>query len=282
MLGPMPIGIRYLACRLRPAGDVVKAHRHQHEQWFYCHRGLLPVTIDGVPHPLGPGEAVLIRPGAVRALEASPRRRCYAFALFENRGLDLTLLYHRPLCLDADLLPDADALVAELQAVGEADSPLLCQALLVRLLISLNRAARRSGAGGSVPADRALVERVERVMRQNLHRSLPREDLARAVHISAPHLARRFKGITGTTLHRRLRELRIAQAQNLLHDSTIAIAEVALAVGFSSVSHFTKAFQALAGRTPREWRRSFSASIASGTAIRGRHTAPPVDRNGWS
>jgi len=95
---------------------------------------------------------------------------------------------------------------------------------------------------------------VERVMQRNLHRRLSREDLAHAVNLSGVHLARLFKQATGTTLHQRLTELRMAQAQLLLRDSTQSVSQIAGEVGYGSFSHFTKAFRAVTGKTPSAWR----------------------------
>ena len=52
-----------------------------------------------------------------------------------------------------------------------------------------------------------------------------------------------------------LRALRIERAKELLASSTLPLAEIALAVGFSTQPEFTTAFKRATGVTPGAWRR---------------------------
>jgi AraC-like DNA-binding protein len=86
-----------------------------------------------------------------------------------------------------------------------------------------------------------------------------REDLdllAVARHVGcAPHyLSRLYKQHSGKTLSRKLREIRIDRAAALLRDGSCNVTEAALEVGYSSLSHFTKAFVAEKGVRPSDWR----------------------------
>ena len=240
---------------------LVPLHAHQVPQLYACVQGALRITIEGQRCELRHGEAVLVPPRLGReVLRHGPVS--YLVAIFDCPRLDLAGWGRRVLPLGEDLRPDFTALIAELRTVGRPDSELLCQVLLLRLLLGLRRsglALAAAEAGGTaaavpVPLDR-LARQVEQVMRKNLHRPLPREALARALDLSAPHLARLYKAATGGTLHRRLSAMRIDLAKHLLDESSLTVAEIAAEIGMASASHFTKFFTAATGQRPSDWRR---------------------------
>ncbi len=77
--------------------------------------------------------------------------------------------------------------------------------------------------------------------------------LARDVGSSPHHLSRKVSAETGLTLQRHLRRLRIERACEELESKRMNVTEVALEVGYQSLSHFAKAFREETGRNPSEW-----------------------------
>jgi transcriptional regulator GlxA family with amidase domain len=93
--------------------------------------------------------------------------------------------------------------------------------------------------------------------------------VAEAVGISIRHLQRLFLSQLGTTLERHLFATRLDHARRLLRQSTLPVLEVALASGFVSASHFSRAYKARFGVTPRRERQKLTSDCTA-TA------APPV------
>ncbi len=252
--GLAPITIR--TCFLREAPPVyhVPDHIHHVAQCYLCQAGVLIVDVDHQPVILRSGEAVVLRPGVVRACRRGDPPPVYISAIFEDHALDVAAMHGRHLVLDEDLRQVAAALARELGGIGGPDSGQLCQALLVCLLIGLRRQATADHGPAASASDVHLVGQVERVMRRNLHRHLTRTQLAEALAISPVHLARLFKAAAGCTLHERLSALRLAQARLLLRDSTLPLERIAHEVGYRSASHFSRAFKQDAGQSPRAYR----------------------------
>lgn len=73
--------------------------------------------------------------------------------------------------------------------------------------------------------------------------------------ISAPHLSRLFAQETGTTTSRYLRQLRMQRASQLLRTGECNVTEAALAVGYSSLGQFSRAFRETLGHSPGQHRR---------------------------
>jgi transcriptional regulator GlxA family with amidase domain len=87
--------------------------------------------------------------------------------------------------------------------------------------------------------------------------------LAGIAGVSSRHLQRLFKEHLGTTMERYLFSLRLDHARHLLRQSTLAVLEVALASGFASASHFSRAYKSRFGIAPRDERR-LRATLSSG------------------
>ena len=79
-------------------------------------------------------------------------------------------------------------------------------------------------------------------------------DLADVAGLSPNYFLSAFKKATGKTPHRLLTEMRIAKACELLSNPQMFIVNVALAVGFSSQSHFTTVFRRFMKTTPASYR----------------------------
>lgn len=92
-------------------------------------------------------------------------------------------------------------------------------------------------------------------IQDHLGREITLAQLADLLGLSTGYLTQLFKNTFGITPYQYVLRLRIANAERLLKAARLSIAEVALASGFSSQSHFTTTFSRLTGTTPQHVRR---------------------------
>lgn len=97
---------------------------------------------------------------------------------------------------------------------------------------------------------RRIIDYIE----ENLTEDISLGSLATVADLSRRHFGTAFKESTGTPPHRYLIERRIQRAKKLLLATRQPIAEIALAVGFATHSHFTFNFRKLTGTTPSRFR----------------------------
>jgi len=109
-------------------------------------------------------------------------------------------------------------------------------------------------ARGGLPP-RAL-RRVREYIAAHLEENISIQGLARIVGLSMYHFARAFKQSEGVTPHHFLLRCRVRRAQELLADTELPLAEIALAVGFSDQSHCARRFREFVGVTPSRYRWS--------------------------
>lgn len=93
-----------------------------------------------------------------------------------------------------------------------------------------------------------------RMIRADLARHVPNEDLARVACMSESSLLRHFRRQFGMTPSRYANHLRIREARRLLGDRRNSVEAIAFRLGFSSTSHFARVFRQLSGEAPAEFR----------------------------
>ena len=82
------------------------------------------------------------------------------------------------------------------------------------------------------------------------------DELARQAGVSRFHFARQFRLSTGESPMGYLRRVRIERSKSILQSRETTIAEVAVRLGFSDQSHFTRIFGRLVGVSPGSFARS--------------------------
>ncbi len=86
----------------------------------------------------------------------------------------------------------------------------------------------------------------------HLDRDLSLVEIAQVINISPTYFASLFKRATGISPHQYVIKQRVERAKLLLSKTDLAIANIALQVGFSSQSHLTQQFKQFTGMTPKQ------------------------------
>ncbi|HEV2739565.1 MAG TPA: helix-turn-helix transcriptional regulator [Candidatus Elarobacter sp.] len=90
--------------------------------------------------------------------------------------------------------------------------------------------------------DAAAIEAVRERLAADLGRVATLAEIARGVHLSPYHLARRFRATTGTSMHQYRLALRLNIALTRLRQGENNLTALALDLGFASHAHFSAAF----------------------------------------
>jgi AraC family transcriptional regulator len=98
--------------------------------------------------------------------------------------------------------------------------------------------------------------RAKELMGQDLSQDISIKDLAKECEISPSHFCRAFSTSTGLSPRQWLLATRVERARDLLTETKMPLAEIAIACGFFDQSHLTKIFSRAIGSTPGAWRRA--------------------------
>ncbi|HEU4963312.1 MAG TPA: bifunctional transcriptional activator/DNA repair enzyme AdaA [Bacilli bacterium] len=101
-----------------------------------------------------------------------------------------------------------------------------------------------------------LALQVKQVVEARYTEPLSLEAIATELHLSPYHLHKVFKRVTGTTPAEYVKRIRLAKAREMLRETEHSITEIALAVGFANMAHFSTVFQKEWGLSPTAFRAS--------------------------
>ena len=82
------------------------------------------------------------------------------------------------------------------------------------------------------------------------------DDLCRAAGCSRSHLHNLFKARSGRSLAEYHRRLRVETAKRMIREGGRNFSEIAAAMNYSTLQHFSRVFKRCAGMTPREYAAS--------------------------
>ncbi len=247
---------------------------------------------DGEAHSLAPSWLAVVPYGAAHALESSGNVRnerridappkgppvhrivaglpetpdlivaCGLVTARYGESLGLFDHLHEVLIVDLSGTPQVGAafqsILAE-QSEPVPGSDALTAALMTQCLVHLFRRLAVSGEG-SLPwltalQDRRLARAIDRILED------PAADhtvnsLAETASMSRSAFAGRFAAAFGRSPMSLVHHVRMQRAEQLLRDGTLSIDEVTSRVGFSSRSHFSRAFKKHAGVSPITYRKA--------------------------
>lgn len=95
----------------------------------------------------------------------------------------------------------------------------------------------------------------------HLHVAPSLSDMSSLVGMSPSHFAKKFRQTVGLSIGRFINRRRLAVAMVMLRDDSRPLAQVALDLGFSSQSHFTRLFSNLTGMTPAKYRKESEPTV---------------------
>src|SRR6266702_4257576 len=121
------------------------------------------------------------------------------------------------------------------------------------------------------------LRRVEQHIAAHFERGISLSELADVAGLSRMHFAAQFRAATGYRPREYLLNHRIEHAKSLLTATNRPLAEIALAVGFSTQAHFSTVFKRISGQTPARWRSAFKSEPPDFDTLPQRRPSPDKD-----
>ncbi len=221
---------------------------------LYAVRGAMRLEYDAISWTLPPARAALIRAG--EPIEITIQQpMTTSSVLFDSGFVDaptsaLTVI---------DMTPLARALVTECsQWIDEQASLGGYAVVMFRALAATTWALAERPSRTHMPTGRSAEVRRALAITADQMADQPRFDaIAADVGLAPRSLARRFEQELGMTWRGALRRLRVLGSIELLAGTQASITQIAMDVGYSSLSAFESAFRDHVGKTPTEYRNGF-------------------------
>jgi YesN/AraC family two-component response regulator len=105
-----------------------------------------------------------------------------------------------------------------------------------------------------------LLKKIAQYIRENYARAdFSLQKLADYLQMTPPYLSQYFKKKTNYTISEYVTKLRMRKAKELLLNTDMSISDIALQVGYYSVSSFIRRFREMENLTPGEYKKKYSA-----------------------
>ena len=255
-----------------------------HDFWEinYADHGSINVSCDGVNHLLNTGDLILLPPGKHHDLRADGQKQSSAFIFSFKAHSELLeklgCIVHRisqplkdKLAGLSDIFNRTYALPMKYNEIEwlelRPDAPIgseqMVRTMLEQFLILLIQdvlASRNSDKPLVVTSksqfDDCIAEQIMNLLKKNICQSLTLNEITHTLGYGKTYLCSVFKKVYGTSIMSYYIQLKIDEAQRLLHEGTMTISEISEKLSFSTPQYFSKRFSETVGMSPREFMAS--------------------------
>jgi AraC-like DNA-binding protein len=237
-------------------------HRHNHYQWCWLLSGRATMKVEERVYELHPGDMCLLSPNYEHTdvyTDATPAYQSLWFShhlstlhvyIYDYQPGGLWKVLHSTLI---DCPSQIAGLLTVLQSESEKENLYsidVCRAVQLQLAVLLARSLREaSEAIQFKPPPGYVARRVLHYLEEFYADDVSLASVARVACLSPNYLASVFKQETGQTIFEALADVRLRHATRLLMEGQ-AVRNVARAVGYNDLSHFSHTFRRKLGVSP--------------------------------
>lgn len=220
---------------------------------------------EGKEYAMAERDILLIPAGTLHTLQAQPGERL--IMLFDNRIIrdnpalsEIYTAINSPVHITAeqnDLLEPVGELIKDIYTIYSDFKELSEAHIYIKLLSALILIAQHRLRQISISSDTAYGEKFRSVLRyidQNYYNDIDLDELASLAGYSRFYFSRIFKKYCGTTFIAFLNQRRVKAAEIFLLQKDMSVTEIAMRVGFSSLTTFNRVFKEIKGCTPTDFR----------------------------
>ena len=226
-----------------PNGNCIGLHTHKYHELVYCVKGDGWTQINNKKAEFSEGDFYLTRSGTPH-MECDAKGTRIIYFYFESHPDMVTEgLFHDR---DGSILSAVRKLQYEFEEEGIFKEDMV-KSLITQVLIET---MRMTGNYSGKDEIRSVLEYID----ENLEYDIDFRTLAEERHYSFDRFRHIFKDHTGYSPHQYVIRARIEKALFLLKlNPDISLTRLSYSCGFSSSSHFSKAFRSVVGQTPSEY-----------------------------
>ena len=254
-------------------------HHHNFYEMFYVLKGQCLHRVGEKPSLLHAGDLCLIQPKVTHSIDVSDESvvidvlirkstfRQYFYSILqgdnilsgffmstlsEGAGMDY-IIFHAP--DDYELENSFYSLCREVLCREEYYNTLINSIVVWIFVILLRRYQNTCEYPANRPQYADQADKILRYLQANAAETTLTQ-FAQHFHYTPESASRRIKQVTGHTYSQLLTDIRIANAKQLLRDTSLSAAEIGTAVGYESPEHFMRIFKKITGITPAEYRKN--------------------------
>jgi len=250
---PGTAGIERIEARFH--GNAFDLHRHDTYAIGVTLHGVQSFRYRGAAHHSLPGQIIVLHPDELHDGGAGTEEGLHYRILYLEPSLLLDCLGGAPLPFVEDAVVSDPALrgtlLSALTPLDEELDELFVADFIAQLAQNLGRHAGEPAKPMEKTAWRAAALARD-YLEENVERAVRSDELEAVTGLDRYALSRHFRATYSTSPHRFLLMRRLQRARRMI-EAGEALAEIAIAAGFSDQSHFNRHFKKAFGLTPGRW-----------------------------
>lgn len=245
-------------------------HTHERElELLYVYSGEGEYTVNSRSYYVHLGDMVICNANILHGEDPRQKRKMRSYSI----ALTAVSVDGLP---DNHLIPDSSNPVVNCGNLTEMIGPMMrliyllfspqrhlsqvCQHMALAILLLTYDLIKQRESGSLqriTEPDSILAKRIQRYLDEHYNEPLTLQSVSEALHISAYYLAHIFKEEIGMPPMQYVTKRRMGEAQTLLMDTNLAIADIADQLGYGNPWNFSTAFNKLVGMSPSQYRQAF-------------------------
>ena len=242
-------------------GFLFPGESHHMPELTYVDQGSLHSVADGQDWLLHQGEAMLYAPDQWHMQYAdigvAPR---FVTISFDLDGGDLSSLYNRKLSVPQE----AVTLLQQMLRIQERKDPFvsdmvmaeLTMLLLVLLRETLNPSGSKIQGTNTIHSENEIIRHAQQYISSHIREKLSVRLIAQQVDVSPSYLTVLFQKNLQISPGEYIRRIKLQESKQMIRENNLNFTEIAAALQYSTVHHFSRQFKEKFGITPTEYARS--------------------------
>ena len=137
---------------------------------------------------------------------------------------------------------------------------ILSALLLLSVLRDAGGVKKRLMTPAALNHENSIVSRALQYIADNVYERLPVETVAREIGVSASHLTALFHRQMDISPGEYIRRVKLEESKCLIREGKMNFSQIAAALHYSTIHHFSRQFKEKFGMSPSEYAKSIQAS----------------------
>ena len=242
-------------------GFLFPGESHPMPELTYVDQGILHSVADGQDWTLHQGDAMLYAPNQWHMQYAdigvAPR---FVTISFDLDGGDLSSLYGRKLAVPQEAVTLLQQMLRTQERMDPYSTDMLMAQLSMLLLHLLRQAQSPSGVKlqgtNTVHSENEIIRHAQQYISAHIREKLSVRLIAQQVDVSPSYLTVLFQKNLQISPGEYIRRIKLQESKQMIRENNLNFTEIAAALQYSTVHHFSRQFKEKFGITPTEYARS--------------------------
>ena len=242
-------------------GFLFSGEAHPMPELTYVDQGILHSVVDGQDMVLKQGDLVIYGPDQWHMqysdIGVAPR---FVTISFDLNGGDLTPLLNRKFAAPQKIVSLLQKMLQEQERLDEFSQEIIISYFDSLLLLLLRETTTPSTgklqASNSVHSENEIIRQAQQFISSHIREKLSVPAVARQVDVSPSYLTALFHKNLQISPGEYIRRIKLQESKQMIRENNLNFTEIAAALQYSTVHHFSRQFKEKFGITPTEYAKS--------------------------